>query len=259
MQNKNKTVVRSMDLLNLFLTETRLNINDIVRLSGIPKTSVLRMLGSLEDMGFLDKNKDGYYTLGLLFLQFGNLVAERLDIRHVALPEMEKLRDELGEAVHLVIRDGWESRYIEKLDTHHPVRLFTKIGRKAPLYAGASSRIILAFMPEEERREYMDEIELAPIGSGTITSKEKLQKALEWTRENGYSFSLSELENYTAELSAPIFDHNGQIAAALSIAGLDVRFGDEHMPELISRLQESAENVSRKLGWSAPLSLHIQH
>lgn len=250
MQNKNKTVVRSMDLLNLFLTNTKLGINDMVRLSGIPKTSVLRMVGSLEDMGFLHKDKDGQYSLGLLFLQFGNLVAERLDIRHVALSVMQKLRDDIKEAVHLILRDGKESIYIEKLDTDHPVRLFTKIGRKAPLYAGASSRIFLAFMPEEEREEYLNEVELLPIGSGTITSKEKLREILENTRTTGYSFSRSELENYTAELSAPIFDHTGHIAAGLSIAGLDVRFGDGHMPGLISKIKQAANEISQKLGWT---------
>lgn len=249
MQNKNKTVIKSMDLLNLFLTHPKLNTNDMVQLSGMPKTSVHRMIGSLSDMGFLHKNQDGYYTLGLLFLQFGNLVAERLDIRHVALASMEKLRDDVGFAVHLVLRDGEESIYIEKLDTHHPVRLFTKIGKKAPLYAGASSRTILAFMPDTDAAAYLEEAELAPVGSGTIVSKEELRTLLADTRRTGYSFSRSELEDYTAELSAPIFDHSGQIIAALSIAGLEVQFGGEHIPDLIQKVRSAAAEISLKLGY----------
>ncbi|MFE5317522.1 IclR family transcriptional regulator [Paenibacillus sp. NPDC056579] len=253
MQNKNKTVVRSMDLLNLFLNHGKLSINEMVQLSGIPKTSVHRMIGSLEEMGFLHKDKDGIYSLGLLFLQFGNLVAERLDIRHIAFPVMEKLRDDIEHAVHLVLRDGQESIYIEKLDTNHPVRLFTKIGKKAPLYAGASSRTILAFLPDEEREAYLNEVELKPIGSGTIAGKEELRASLELTRKRGYSFSQSELENYTAELSAPIFDHSGQIIAALSTAGLEVQFGEEQLPEYIRKVRQAADEISRKLGCTAPL------
>ncbi|WP_027091575.1 IclR family transcriptional regulator [Cohnella thermotolerans] len=251
MQIKNKTVVRSMDLLNLFLTHSKLNINDMVRLSGIPKTSVNRMIGSLEEMGFLNKDQDGYYSLGLLFLQFGHLVAERLDIRQISLNVMQRLRDDLEEAVHLAVRDGYSSMYIEKLDTDHPVRLFTQIGRKAPLYAGASSRIILAFMPEEEREAYLNQVELVPIGVGTITNKQELLEALETTRRTGYSFSRSELENYTAELSAPIFDHSGKMVAGLSIAGLEVRFGEEQLPELIRKVKQAAHEISLKLGYSA--------
>ncbi|MEF2965761.1 IclR family transcriptional regulator [Paenibacillus sp. M1] len=251
MQNKNKTVVRSMDLLQPFLSHHKLNINEMARLSGIPKTSVHRMIGSLEEMGFLTKDKDGKYELGLVFLQFGNLVAERLDIRHIALPVMEKLRDEIAEAVHLVLRDGNESIYIEKLDTDHPVRLFTKIGKKAPLYAGASSRIILAFLPEEEREAYMNEAELKPFASGTITDKGRLAEMLNKSKATGYSFSVSELENYTAELSAPIFDHTGQILGALSVAGLEIQFGEERVAALVPELQRAANEISQKLGCTA--------
>ncbi|MBO7746956.1 IclR family transcriptional regulator [Paenibacillus sp. MWE-103] len=252
MQNKNKTVIRSMDLLHLFLTHTKLSMNDMIRLSGIPKSSVHRMIGSLSDMGLLHKDEEGLYSLGLLFLQFGNLVAERLDIRGVAAAEMRRLRDEIGEAVHLAVRDGDSSMYIEKLDTDHPVRLFTKMGRRAPLYAGASSRILLAFMPEGERDAYLDEVEPEAIGLGTIVSKPKLREALEEARAHGYAFSRSELENYTAELSAPIFDHTGKMVAGLSIAGPEVRFGEDGLAERIRLVKEAAHGVSLKLGYAGP-------
>lgn len=256
-KHKNKTVVRSMDLLQLFLTYPKLNISEMAKLSGIPKTSVLRMIGSLEEMGFLKKDREGSYSLGLLFLQYGNLVAERLDIRHIALPVMQQLRDDIQEAIHLVLRDGDECIYIEKLDTDHPVRLFTKIGRKAPLYAGASSRIILAFMPELEREEYLEATELQPIASGTITDKAELRQTLERSRHEGYSFSRSELENYTAELSAPIFDHTGQIVAALSAAGLEVQFEEERIAELVQDVQQAANEISRRLGCPRPVPVAV--
>lgn len=249
MQSKNKTVVKSMCLLNLFITHAKLNLNEMVELSGVPKTSVYRMIGSLEDMGFLTKDEEGKYSLGLLFLQFGQLVAERLDIRQIALPIMQNLRDDVGEAVNLIVKDGKESIYIEKLDTNHPVRLYTKIGRRAPLYAGACSRILLAYMSHDEREQYLNEIELHPIGLGTITDREKLRLALELSRKEGYSVSHSELENYTSAVAAPIFNHMGQMVAGLSVAGPDVRFQDERLPELIKKVKEAANQISEKLGF----------
>ncbi|MEW9671873.1 IclR family transcriptional regulator [Ammoniphilus sp. 3BR4] len=249
MQSKNKTVVKSMCLLNLFITHAKLNLNEMVELSGVPKTSVYRMIGSLEDMGFLTKDEEGKYSLGLLFLQFGQLVAERLDIRQIALPIMQNLRDDVGEAVNLIVKDGKESIYIEKLDTNHPVRLYTKIGRRAPLYAGACSRILLAYLSDDEREQYLNEIELHPIGLGTITDREKLRLALELSRKEGYSVSHSELENYTSAVAAPIFNHMGQMVAGLSVAGPDVRFQDERLPELIKKVKEAANQISEKLGF----------
>lgn len=248
-QNKNKTVVKSMELLNLFIDHASLSLNEMVEHSGIPKTSIHRMVGSLEGMGFLQKAEDGKYSLGLLFLQFGQLVTERLDIRQLALPVMTELRDQVEEAVNLIIRDGKEAMYIEKLDTLHPVRLYTKIGRRSPLYAGACSRIILSHLGEREREQYLEEIEPAPIGHGTITDKERLRNSIEEARHNGYTISYSELENDTCAIAAPIFDHNGRLFAGISIAGPEARFGEERLPELISQLKGAAKRISTSLGW----------
>lgn len=249
MQNKNKTVVKSLDLLNLFLTHSKLSLNEMVQFSGIPKTSVHRMIGSLEDMGFLHKDEEGKYSLGLLFLQFGQLVADRLDIRQVALPIMQALRDDVEEAVNLIIKDGNESIYIEKLESTHPVRLYTKIGRRVPLYAGACSRVILTYLSDQEREQYVNETELKPIGLGTITDKNKLRHVLEDDRIKGYTFSHSELENYTSALAAPIFDYTGEIVGGLSIAGPDVRFQEDRLPELVEKVKIAAHEISQKLGW----------
>lgn len=249
MQNKNKTVVKSMDLLNLFLHRSRLSLNEMVELSGMPKTSVHRMLGSLEDMGFLQKNEEGQYSLGLLFLQFGQLVSDRLDIRQLALPIMERLRDDIGEAVNLTIRDGMDAIYVEKIDTMHPVRLYTKTGRRAPLYAGACNRIILAFLPAEEQERYLQEVTLSPIASGTFTDKEKLREVLAESRKNGYTVSISELENDTYSIAAPIFDHTGKIASGISIAGPTIRLKEDDLPSLIQKIVRAAEEISKKLGY----------
>jgi len=247
--SKNKTVVRSMELLNLFVTHEQLSVSEMARLSKLPKSTIHRMIGSLEEMGFLEKDQDGKYTLGILFLQFGQLVAERLDIRRIALPIMHQLRGEVGEAVHLAIRSGQEAVYIEKLDTDHPVRLFTKIGRRAPLYAGASSRVILAHLEAEEQEAYLGQVILKPFGMGTILDKQDLREALQLTKKAGYALSRSELENYTVEISAPIFDHTGKIAAAISIAGLEVKFTDQVIQEFVLKLKQAAGDISRKLGY----------
>lgn len=249
MKDKNKTVVKSLDLLNLFVTRPALSLNEMVELSGIPKTSVHRMVKSLEDMGFLHKDAQGRYSLGLLFLQFGQLVADRLDIRHLALPLMNQLRDEVGEAVNLIMKDGQDAIYIEKVDTPHPVRLYTKIGRRAPLYSGACSRIILAFLPDEEREKYLKEIELRPIGYGTITDRDVLRQVVELSRRQGYTVSHSELENDTAAVAAPIFNFTGQMVAGLSIAGPESRFQQDRLPYLIEKVKQAAADISKKLGW----------
>src|SRR3954470_20106006 len=100
MDLKNKTVVRSMDIVNLFIEHTELSFQEIIDLSGIPKTSVYRMLASLEEMGFVEKGSDSKYRLGLLFLKFGHLVLARIDIRQIAYPFMNELHNDIKEAIN---------------------------------------------------------------------------------------------------------------------------------------------------------------
>lgn len=249
MQSKNKTVLRSMEILNLFINHAKLSFNEIIELSGIPKTSVYRMLQSLEEMNLLDKDSNGKYSLGILFLRFGHLVSERIDIRQIALPSMEKVHQATGEAVNLIIRDGDESVYIEKLQSIQPVRLYTTIGRRSPLYAGACPRAILSFLPALEREEYLSRVELIPYAKGTITTLEKLRHSISEARNKGYTISFSELEDFTAAVAVPIFDHRGEVVAALSIAGIETNYTEETLNDFIELAKEASTEISLKLGY----------
>lgn len=249
MYKNNKTVVRSMDILNLFIDHPRLTFQEIIDLSGIPKTSVYRMLMSLEEMEFLEKGPDSKYRLGLLFLKFGHLVSSRLDIRQVAFPIMQELHDDVDEAINLIVRQGDEAIYIEKIDTNQKVRLYTAIGRRSPLYAGACSRVILSFLPNPEIQQYLESVELKSFAMGTITDKERLYELIWKAQEDGYTISHSELENHTSAIAAPIFDHKGDVVAGISIAGIEANYQNENVPQLAAKAMEAAGKISERLGY----------
>ncbi len=246
----NSTVMKAAELLRLFLSHPNLSLPQIVKLSGQPKTSAYRMLCSLEETGFVRRTADGAYELGLVFLQFAHALSERLDIRKVSLPVMQRLGKEIGEAVNLIVRDGNEAIYVEKVDTTEPVRVYTAIGRRAPLYGGACPRILLTYMPEEELKAYLSQVKLEPIADNTITDLEQLRRKIAEDRANGYTVSHSELYNFTSAVGAPIFDHSGRVVAGLSIVGPENRFCDEKLPFYIEKTVAAAKEISEKLGWS---------
>ncbi|ARK25524.1 IclR family transcriptional regulator [Sporosarcina sp. P37] len=249
MSTKNKTVVRSLDILNLFVEHPALTFQEIIDLSGIPKSSVYRMLTSLEEMNFLEKGADSYYRLGLLFLKYGSLVSKRLDIRKIAYPIMEELHQELKEAINLIVRQGDQAIYVEKIDTFQKVRLYTAVGRSSPLYAGACSRIILSHLSDAYIADYLDSTELKQFANGTFTDREALLASIQETRRNGYTISNSELENFTTSVAAPIFDFNGEVIAGLSIAGIEANYQEENLQTFISKVKEAASEISRQLGY----------
>ncbi|MGM7636041.1 IclR family transcriptional regulator [Bacillus sp. Hm123] len=250
----NKTVLKSMEIIQLFFNEEQQTLQEIVEKTSLPKTSAYRMAESLYELGFLQKNDEGAYKLGLLFLQLGQLVAERLEIRKVALPMMHELRKETGEAVNLIIREKDEAVYIEKVDTTERVRVYTQIGRRAPLYAGACPRILLAFLSAEEKEGLINRATIKKYADGTIVDKDVLRQMLVKSREEGYSISHSELENYSSAVAAPIFDHMGKVIAGISLVGPEARFQDEaHVEFLIIKLKKSAEKISKEMGWKGDI------
>lgn len=247
--NKNKTVVRSMDILNLFIEHAELTFQEIIELSGIPKTSVYRMLMSLEEMQFLEKGSDSKYRLGLLFLEFGSLVSSRLDIRQIAIPIMKALHDEVEEAINLIIRSGNEAIYIEKIDLKQKVRLYTAVGKKSPLYAGACSRVILSFLSDDIVNGYVEKTELKQIAAGTITDKQQLYKTVEEARANGYTLSYSELANHTSSIGAPIYNCEGEVIAGISIAGIEANYQGENIELFAQKAMKAAYEISLRLGY----------
>lgn len=244
----NKTVIKTLGLLQLFMTYERLTLQEMVKLTKLPKTTVFRMIQSLEISGFLKKDEEAY-ELGLSLLQLGCLVAERLDVRKVALPIMKKLKEETNEAVNLVVKDGDEAIYVEKVETSEPIRVYTRVGRRAPLYAGACPRVLLAFMPSEEQKKYIDRVKLIPIASKTIVEREQLKTVINEAKEKGYTVSYSELADYSSAVAVPIFNHEGKVVAGLSVVGPENRFQPSYIKQLVPKLRYAAEQISKALGF----------
>ncbi|MBA2871133.1 DNA-binding IclR family transcriptional regulator [Anoxybacillus calidus] len=244
----NKTVVKALELLQLFTTYEQLTLQEIVQLTKLPKTSVFRMVQSLMTTGFLKKEGEAY-ELGLSLLQFGCLVTERLDVRKVALPIMKQLREETNEAVNLVVKDGDEAIYVEKVETSEPVRVYTRVGRRAPLYAGACPRVLLTFMSIEEQKKYLDRVELIPITSKTIVNREELKNLINEAKKKGYTVSHSELADYSSAVAVPIFNHEGKVVAGLSVVGPENRFQSSYIEQLVPKLKHKAGQISKALGF----------
>lgn len=256
MDYRNKTVLKSLEIINLFKYHEQLSLLDIVKMTNLPKSTVHRMVITLESEGYLKKigynnnnNNNTWYSLGLALLELGHLVEQRLEIRKIAFPTMTNLRDRVNEAVNLIVMDGMEAVYIEKVDTSHPVRVYTSVGRRAPLYAGACPRILLSYLEDEEIDRVIPQFDFRNIGDGTITDEKDLRHMILETRKNGYTISYSELENGSAAIAMAIRGYKEQVIAGLSIAGPIERFEKERVPLLLEELDYAVKEVSQNMGY----------
>ena len=249
-----KTLDRALQVLSLFNEEhPEWDYTCMARALGLHKSIVYRILITFERYGFVVRQPaSSRFRLGFRFVELGNLVLASIDLRRIAHPLMEELVREVQETAFLTVVSGHESVCIERVESPQLLRLTMVIGGRYPLYAGASNRLLMAYLPEEEIEAIIAE-GLRAYTPHTITDPEALRASLAEIRRQGYALSVSELTPGMSALSVPIRDSNGQVVAALSLAGPNERFGDDRWPRLLERLRATAEAISdRLLTWRPP-------
>jgi|HigsolmetaAR206D_1030411.scaffolds.fasta_scaffold00160_31 DNA-binding IclR family transcriptional regulator len=251
----NQSILKAFDILDLFTEkETEWSLVEISKRLHMPKPTVYRILQTLESRGYVKKEKyseyDIRYRLGLKLLELGNLAAEQLELRKIALPYMKSLRDEIDEVIHLVILDGDEAIYIEKVEGLKALRLVTRIGKREPLHVGSGPKLLLSFQSDAFINRYVDGMSANTINKRGIWHKRDLLEEIEEIRQNGYSVSIGEQDPDTIGVSYPIFDYTGHLAAALAVSGPAIRFFGERGQMIQEKTQQTAEQISKALGWT---------
>lgn len=231
-----------------------LTLAECTALLGYSKPTTHRILRTLTRRGFLRNDPErGVYALGVTNLRLGMDFLEQLDLRREALPLLRELAERTGETAHLAILHGGEVVYIEKVESRHAVRMFSRIGHTMPPYSTGVGKAILAFLPREELESILP-AQLERRTPATITDRAELLEHLAALRERGYSTDNVENEDGIRCVGTPVFDHTGAVCAAISIAGPATRITPERFPELGALARETALAISRKIGYAADRS-----
>jgi len=249
----NQSVLKAMQLLDLFTDKnSELTLHEISEKANIPKSTAYRLLMTLESGGLLEKRieskHDAKYRLGLKLLELGDLVAKRLELRNIALPFMQKLAEQINEAIHLVIVNHHKATYIEKVDSDRALRLNTRIGKSTPLYIGSGPKLLLAYLPKEKQEQILSE-PFEKFADGREVDKEQLKQELLNIQQQGYAFSISEQDIDTTGISFPIFNYEGKVIASLAISGLSSYYEGENLERIKKKSQQAAKNISEQLGY----------
>jgi IclR family KDG regulon transcriptional repressor len=236
-----RAVERALDILLCFSgTETELGLSDIAKRIGLHKSTVHRLLASLESKGFVRRNPaTEKYRLGWSVLELVSNINRSDDLSMIVLPEMTRLRDQLGETISLYTRAGMERIRIQAVESNQPVRRVANIGMRLPLYVGASGKVLLAFA-DEPLEDFMND----PSWPKDL-NRDEFRHAIQTVREQGYAVSIEEREAGAAAVAAPIFSRNGQIVAALSVSGPVDRFTKEAVERFAVAVRQSAERLSK--------------
>ncbi|WP_258359270.1 IclR family transcriptional regulator [Moorella sulfitireducens] len=245
------SVEKSIKILEtLAMTTEGIGLSDLSRRLGLNKSTVYRMLTTLKAYGYVDQEPTtGKYILGLKILELSSGLLERLDVRTVAHPYLKELAARSQEVAHMVVRDGNEAVYIDKVEGNRTIRMYSQIGRRVALHSTAVGKAILAFLPSEEVEKIITSTGLPRFTARTISTMAALQAELARVRECGYAVDDGENEEGIRCVGAPIFDYRGQVVAALSISGPSIHVTMERLPELAQLARHASEEISRRLGY----------
>ncbi|WP_019534817.1 IclR family transcriptional regulator [Paenibacillus ginsengihumi] len=242
---------RALKILDLFDEyTTELKITEISARMELHKSTVHSLLRTLQLHGYIAQDEEtGKYRLGLKLLEKGQLLLKRMDIRDVARKHLVSLSARTGQTVHLVILDGKEGVYIDKVEGEKAAIRYSRIGRRVPLHSSAVGKALLAFRRPEEIEAILKDYTFVVQTPATIRDKAALLAELERVRRQGYAVDAQENEPGVRCGAVPVRNHAGAVAAAISVSTMSSAVDDILFLEYIAQLQQEGEAVSRLLGY----------
>lgn len=249
-QNQLLVLGKISAILNAFsLRAPERTLTDIRDATGLPASTVQRLVANLVEQGFLEKTEDKY-RIGMRMAFWAAPATTGRDEHDVVIPVLRELRDLTGESAVLFRREGDYRVCIGLAETRHALRRELHVGKMMPLHVGSASRVLLAWDPEA--MEQLLDATLDPLTDATITSPDELRQVVAQTKADGFAITIGERESGASGLSAPVFDARARITSAVSINGPVFRMPREVCEEWIEPVVDAAERITRLLGGRFP-------
>jgi IclR family transcriptional regulator, KDG regulon repressor len=248
-------VTRALDILELFLERRSLSAPEITERLGLPRTTVHELVTTLTERGYLIpiSGQPTRYRLGMRLFQLGSVFADQLDLAHEAREAAQQVATECDETVHVAILDGTDVVYIAKVDSTHPVRMVSAVGRRLPAHCTGVGKMLLSGLPPQSLdAAYPIDGELAAMTDHSITSPVRLRAYLEDIRRDGLSYDECESNEAVFCVAAPVYDHTGDMVAGMSISVPSIRWDDRRRVEWSTLVRRGAAALSQRLGHRSP-------
>lgn len=243
------TLVKGLALLEELAASPRaLGVTELGARLEMNKSSVHRLMQTLCRAGFAVQDAErGGYRAGLKLWRLGHQVMDRNGLQRLAVGAMDGLVRLSGESVHLSMREGLRTLYIDKRDSDQPVRAYSERGGTAPLHCVATGKVLLAYEYPALRAAILA-AGLERFSDATIIDMGELDHEMATIRGQGYAINRGEYRADVTGIAAPILLPTGTIIAAIGISGPISRLTEERMRELAPAVIAAAQGLSELLG-----------
>ena len=243
-----RAVDRALDILMCFTRQIpRLTMTQIADQAGMNKSTVHRLLGTLEKKRFVQRDPaTGLYQLGIRLFQMAYLTLEQSDLRRLAAPIMQHLCEQYKETITLSVIDDTDLIFLEVIESPQRVKLAASTGQRLPALSTAAGKAMLAHMPNEVVLSFLER-GMQKFTQFTITRKDAFMENLEKARKQGFAISMQEFEDGINAVAAPILDTNNYPIAAITVAGPAYRLTWELMLKLGPSVMTAAQAIAQEV------------
>ena len=243
-----QTLDRALTILDLVAERPR-RVNEVAAALQVHPSTALRLLHTLRRHAFVHELGDHQYRLGPATFRLGFQALAGMDLRTIAKPIMEELRDITSETVHLAVLGGDEVVYVEIVPAKHPVTLQSRIGAIAPMHCTSVAKAILAYLPIDKRSRLLGSRKLTRFTPNTLVTAADLAADLAETRERGYARDDEEHQVDIHCVAAPIMVGDNQVMGSLSVSSPVSRVDRQTMLSFVTPLKRAAQKASEQFGW----------
>lgn len=244
-----QSVDRAVTVLEILARLGEAGVTEIADELDVHKSTAFRLLGVLENRGLVAQEKErGKYYLGAGVLRLAGAAAVRLDISQEGVPVCRELADELGETSNIAVLDDDAAVNVMQARGTASVTAQNWLGRRTPLHATASGKVLLAHLPTTLREGLLAR-PLHRFTDHTVTGAAVLRGELEKVTEQGYAITQEELEIGLAAVAAPVRSHDGKVIASISVSGPVYRLTPDRLPDLARRALAAGGELSRRMGY----------
>jgi IclR family pca regulon transcriptional regulator len=250
-----ESLERGLRVLALFGTDGvhELTMTEVAERLGITRASAMRLLGTLERLGFLHASGRSY-RLGVRVLALGYAYLSSLGFGTVARPIVEALVRETGETCSIGVLDHDEVVYVVRVEARRIVRIDLSVGSRLPAYLNSMGRLLLAALPDDQLDAYLAALEPIAVTRKTVTDKQELRRRILAARRSGWCYINGEVEARVAGLSVPLRSRDGLTVAALNITLMSQDHGRQDIEKkLLPILVDARQQIERILHDGLPI------
>ena len=245
-----QTLLKGLDVLEcVAASEDSISAVSVAERTGISRPTAYRLLITLEEKGYVTRDNSSTFKMGSSIMKLCKNELDKHELTEIAKPSLKELCDTIGETSILSILSGTDVINIARVESSRTIKIESKVGSITPAYCTATGKAILAFLEPSKRNALISKMDFIQRTTKTINNPQKFQNHLKQVKAQGYAVDDHEYDEEMKCVSAPIFNMNGKVIAAVGFSGVAFRVEKLDQNEIVRQVVNAASEISMKLGY----------